>query len=119
MLHLSAFADEIAVDLETQVAVLQSEQITHVELRSAWGINVLDLSDQQVAQVEQLFAAQGIHVAAIGSPIGKVSIDSPFDESLQRLQRAIDVARTLHTPYIRIFSFYPPEGGSVDPSAWR
>ena len=40
---LSAFGDEIDNDLETQLDVLASEGIYALELRGAWGRNVLDL----------------------------------------------------------------------------
>lgn len=121
MPHLSAFADEIAIDLESQLTVLNSEKIAYVEFRSAWGINVLDLSDEQIAEARRLFAAHHINVAAIGSPIGKVPIDSPFEDHLRRFRRALTVAQAFSTPYIRIFSFYPPAGPESDkqPATWR
>ena len=108
MIRLSAFADEIAPDLNEQIAVLQSENIHYLDLRGVWGTNVLDLTDQQVATIKQALASGGIGVAAIGSPIGKVPIDSSFDEQLQRFERALTLAREFQTPYVRIFSFYPP-----------
>jgi 3-dehydroshikimate dehydratase len=124
MIRLSAFADEISADLDEQVAVLRSENIHHLDLRGAWNTNVLDLTDAQVATIKKTLDAQGIGVAAIGSPIGKVPIDSPFDEHMQRFERAIELAHTFSTPFIRIFSFYPPsastrDAGSVNPSEWR
>ncbi len=108
MIHLSAFADEISPNLDEQVTILQREGIRHLDLRSVWNINVLDLNDAQIRQVKQTLDARGIAVAAIGSPLGKVAIDSPFEATLQKLERAIQVAQTLGTPFIRIFSFYPP-----------
>lgn len=127
MIRLSAFADEISPDLDEQIAVLSSEQIHFLDLRSVWHTNVLDLSDQQVDIIKKTLDAHGIGVAALGSPIGKVPIDSSFDEHLQRFERAIVVARTLQTRYIRIFSFYPPAsaqrsgepGRVVDPTEYR
>lgn len=121
MILLSAFADEIAADVETQAEVLLSENIHHVELRSAWGINVLDLSTQQIEKTRNIFAAHGITVATIGSPLGKTPIDAPFEVQLQRLQRAIETARAFGTSAIRIFSFYPPAGREeqTDLSTWR
>ncbi len=119
MIHLSAFADEISSDLDEQIAVLQSEHIRYIDLRSAWGVNVLDLSDQQILTVKQKLEDQGIKVAAIGSPIGKVPLDSSFEEHLQRFERSLVVAKMLGTPYIRLFSFYPPQNGSVDPATYR
>ena len=108
MIRLSAFADEISPDLDEQIAVLSSEHIHFLDLRSVWNINVLDLTDQQVAGIKEKLDAHGIGVAAIGSPIGKVPVDSSFDEHLHRFERAIAVAQALQTPSIRIFSFYPP-----------
>jgi len=121
MIRLSAFADEISADLDEQIAVLRDEHIRFLELRGAWNINVLDLSDQQVADIKRALDAAGIGVSAIGSPIGKAPIDTPFDEYLHRFERAITVARAFDTSYIRIFSFYPPtsEGAAADPAAWR
>jgi sugar phosphate isomerase/epimerase len=118
MIRLSAFADEISPDLEEQIAVLSSEQIHYLDLRSVGNTNVLDLTDSQVARIKETLDAHGIGVAAIGSPIGKVPIDSSFDEHLQRFERAVTLARALQTPYIRIFSFYPPttKKGSNDSS---
>ncbi len=121
MIHLSAFADEISPDLEEQIVVLQSENIHYLDLRGVWDTNVLDLTDEQVMQVKQALDAHGMHVAAIASPIGKVSIDSPFDEYLLRFERAVQLAQSFQTSYIRLFSFYPPasEDTAPDPATWR
>ena len=127
MIRLSAFADEISADLNEQIEVIRSEHIHYIDLRGAWNTNVLDLTDQQVTEIKQRLDAQGIGISAIASPIGKTPIDTPFEEHLQRFQRAIELAQFFHTPFIRIFSFYPPIsegkgiGGkeSVDPAIWR
>ncbi len=107
MIYLSAFADEISPDLETQIEVLLSEKIHFIDFRAAWNTNVLDLSDEQVIRARELLNDRGIQVAAIGSPIGKVPIDTPFEEYMQRFERALAVAEMFGTRYIRIFSFYP------------
>lgn len=120
MIRLSAFADEISSDPAEQLAVLASEQIHFLDLRSVWETNVLDLSAQQVAEIKRMLAEQQIGVAALGSPIGKVAVDAPFAEHLARFERALELAQILQTPFIRIFSFYPPADESQsDPSTWR
>lgn len=113
----SAFADEISPDPETQLAVLESCGIRHIEFRSAGGINVLDLTDLQIAELKALFERRGFRVSALGSPIGKVAIDEPFAPHLQRFRRALDLCRVFGTPNMRIFSYYLPEGGEWD--NWR
>lgn len=121
MISLSAFADEISSDLREQLRVLTGEGIHALDLRSAWGINVLDLTDQQVAVIKRALDEQQVRVAAIGSPIGKAPIDSPFAEHLRRFERAIELAQFFGTPFIRIFSFYPPNEAASqrEPAAWR
>ncbi len=127
MIRLSAFADEISADLDEQIAVLHKENIHFLELRGAWNTNVLDFTDQQVQRITQTLSAQNISVSAIGSPIGKVPINSSFAHHLGRFERAIELAHVFQTRFIRMFSFYSPTvaqhkaeytGGS-DPSQWR
>ncbi len=108
MWTLSAFGDEIGDDLELQLEVLRGEGIRHLELRKAWGTNVLDLTDGELGRVQALLAAAGVRVSAIGSPIGKIDIGDDFAPHLQRLARSLEVAAALQTPYIRIFSFRLP-----------
>jgi sugar phosphate isomerase/epimerase len=52
-------------------------------------------------------------VAAIGSPVGKSTIDKPPAYELERLKRACDAAERLRCRCIRVFSFYPPEGKAI------
>jgi sugar phosphate isomerase/epimerase len=103
---LSGFADEIDPDLATQCATLNDLGITHVEFRSAWGTNVLDLTDEQIESAAAILADHGLSVSSIGSPLGKINIEDDFDAHLVRADRALVVARRLGAPFIRIFSFF-------------
>jgi len=106
MWTLSGFADEIDPDLKTQCTTLNDLGITHVEFRSAWGTNVLDLSDDQIEEAAATLAAHGLSVSSIGSPLGKINIEDDFDAHLTRADRALAVAQRLGAPFIRIFSFF-------------
>lgn len=103
---LSAFGDEIADDLATQLDVLAEEGVMNLELRSAWGKNVLDLSQDELLQARDLLITRGFGVSAIGSPIGKSHIEQPREYETERMQRAIVAARMLGTKRIRVFSFF-------------
>jgi sugar phosphate isomerase/epimerase len=111
---LSGFADEIAPDPSVQVAVLEALGIRHIEVRSAWDTNVVDLSAEQLAELARLLREREIGTSAIGSPIGKVGAGVDVDDEVARLQRAIDAAHALGAPYVRIFSFYPPAGSTQE-----
>src|SRR5438132_13837110 len=108
MFILSAFADEISPDPREQIAVLKSCNVRHIEFRSIHTINVLALSDGQIREFKKLLEGEGFKLSAIGSPIGKVAIDSPFEPHLDRFKRALELCGVFSTPNIRVFSYYPP-----------
>src|SRR5437764_678956 len=110
MFRLSAFADEISPDPQEQVAALRQCDVRHLEFRSILKTNVLALTDLQVNEFKSLLDANGITLSAIGSPIGKIRIDEPFPPHLDRLERALELAKRFGTPNVRVFSYYPAEG---------
>jgi sugar phosphate isomerase/epimerase len=117
MWTLSGFIDEISDDFSEQCKVAAGLGLRHVEVRSAWGINILDLDAAQLDTLRQTLAEYGLSVSSIGSPIGKISIDDDFPPHLERMRHAVEVAELLEAPYIRLFSFFIPEG--TDPDSRR
>ena len=111
MFTISAFADEIDPDPQKQIDVLKECGVRHIELRSILKTNVLDLTDAQVRDFKSLLDQHGFKLSAIGSPIGKIKIDEPFEPHKKRFQRAIELCKVFGTPNIRIFSYYLPAGG--------
>src|SRR6476661_1774751 len=119
MFTLSAFADEISPDPREQVAVLKGCGVFHIEFRSIHKTNVLALSDDQVREFKKLLDGEGFGLSAIGSPVGKVAVDAPFEPHLDKLKRAIELCGVFGTPNIRIFSYYPPGNDpKFDPKDW-
>jgi sugar phosphate isomerase/epimerase len=110
---LSGFGDEIDEDPKVQVAVLQALGARHLELRSAWGTNVVDLSGEQLDAVRIVLTDFGMRVSAIASPVGKVDVTVPVETEVVRLGKAIAAAHTLNSRYIRIFSFFRAPGVDV------
>ena len=51
-------------------------------------------------------AANGLAVACIGSPIGKVKIDEPWEKHFDRFKIAVELAQFFAAPMIRVFSYY-------------
>ena len=111
---LSGFGDEIDDDPAIQVAVLQALGANHIEVRSAWGTNIVDLDQEQLNRLGRLFKDHGMGVSAIASPIGKVDVSLPVAHEVERLRRAVNAAVTLGAGYIRIFSFYYADGVAVE-----
>ena len=117
MWTLSGFSDEISPDFTEQCRVASGLGLKYLEVRSAWGVNILDLSPAQLETMKATLAEHELGVSSIGSPIGKIFIDEDFPEHLDRMRHAAEVAHLLGAPYIRIFSFFIPAGD--DPDAHR
>lgn len=111
---LSAFGDEIAIDLESQLQTLNDLQVPGLDCRTAWGTNVLYFSDEEAQRVKRLCDEAGVFVSCIGSPIGKSPLTDPIENEEKNLRRIIEIARLLGTERVRIFSFYPPDMSSND-----
>jgi sugar phosphate isomerase/epimerase len=117
MWTLSGFVDEVSDDFSLQCKVAAGLGLRYVEVRSAWGTNILDLDESQLSTLQETLASNDLKVSSIGSPIGKISIDDEFPPHLERMRHAVEVAMTLEAPYIRLFSFFIPEG--TDPDSRR
>jgi sugar phosphate isomerase/epimerase len=109
--ELSVFADEISPDLDAQLAEVSRAGLRFFDLRSAFGKNVLELTDREVQRVADAGAGHGLKVLCIGSPINKHPFN-PLDKSreCERLKRIIEIAQSLHARYIRVFT--PLIGGA-------
>lgn len=107
---LSAFGDEISMDLDVQMKVLASHDIYHIEMRGVDGKNVAYLSADEGIKIKRRMDDKGFKVSCIGSPIGKVQIKDSFAKHMEVFENVLAIAKILETKYIRIFSFYYPEG---------
>jgi sugar phosphate isomerase/epimerase len=114
MAKLSAFADEVTEDFLGQVEFLAGEKVGHIEPRFINKKNIMDLTKGELSEARSIIRDHGLKVSAIGSPIGKVRLDEPFEPHLDKFKHAVDLALFFETPYIRMFSYYAPEGKNID-----
>jgi sugar phosphate isomerase/epimerase len=105
---LSAFGDEIAIPLEEQLDLLRTLNVSGLECRTVWGVNILKLTDEQARQARARCDDMGITVRCLGSPVGKSPLIDPIENELANIERLIALGDILGTRNIRIFSFYPP-----------
>jgi sugar phosphate isomerase/epimerase len=74
----------------------------------------MNLSRTELLEAKTMLNSNGISVSAIGSPIGKIALDLPFEDHLDKFKHAVELADFFAAPYIRIFSYYAPEGKQID-----
>ena len=111
---ISGFADEIDDSLEVQIEVLHKLGQKYIEFRGADGLSVGKYSVEQAKAVKERLDAAGIKVSAIGSPIGKIQITDDFAPHFEDYKRIVEIAKVMDTKYIRMFSFFIPEGEDAD-----
>lgn len=114
---LSTFADEIDAKLETQISVLKQCGVKYIEMRGVNGKNLTSHTLAEVKEIKKQLDENGIKISAVGSPIGKIKITESFESHLELFLHTIQIAHILETKYIRIFSFFIPDG--QEPESFR
>lgn len=107
---ISGFSDEIDQDITKQFEHLNKLGISYFEPRGINGKNISVLNDDETEALAAAMDKYKIKVSSIGSPIGKIGIKDDFDSHMKLLAEVIKTAKRLGTKYIRVFSFYIPEG---------
>ena len=113
MVYLSAFADEVTQDFIGQLEYLVSENIGYIEPRFIDGKNIMDLTEFELKEAKKKLNDHNLKVSAIGSPIGKVVITESFGPHLDKFKHAVQIALQFETKFIRVFSYYAPEGAKI------
>lgn len=116
-IRISGFSDEIDSALDIQMRVVKDLGMEYLSLRGIDGENIGAFTAERFeAEVLPRLSQAGVKVSSIGSPVGKVFIqdEEGFLKQQDVLREMAKIARLLGTRYIRIFSFYIPEGEDPD-----
>ncbi len=114
MLTISAFADEISPELKVQMNVCEAAGVHCIDVRRIGRKNVSAMTVEEGRAYRRQMDDRGFSVPCIGSPIGKIRIDEDFDAHIELLKHCFEMGRAFGTNLVRIFSFYPPEGGRIE-----
>lgn len=109
MVKLAAFADEISPNLDDQIRECLANGVKSFELRGVNNLNVLDFDPSLRREIKSKLADNGMGVVSIGSPIGKIKINEPFEPHFEKFKVAVELAEFFGSPFIRIFSYYPAD----------
>lgn len=116
-IFISGFADEISADFDEQLRVVTDLGMQYISLRTADKKGIADYTVQEVKEnlLPRLQKA-GVKVSSLGSPIGKINIDDEeaFVKQRKQLEELCQICHVLDCRYIRMFSFYMPEGKNPD-----
>ncbi len=113
----SAFADEASRLVDEQIKACRENEIELIELRNVDGKNISDFNEEEAKALKARLDEAKIGVSSIGSHYGKIKITDDFAPHFEKFKTTVEVAKILDTKYIRMFSFYIPEG--EDPEKYR
>ena len=115
--QIAAFADEAGSRMDEQIAAMQENGVTGLEIRGVDGENISNISNEKAKEVKKRLDDAGLAVWSLGSPYGKVGIEEDFGPHLDRFCRGLELAEILQTKHIRLFSFFIPK--EKDPAIFR
>ena len=120
-MKIGIFTDEVHPDFATGLGVMREHGIMYAELRTINGTNLMDLSADELDDVERLLANNGIQVSALGTPIFKCPLEGrerkiqgdtfgaqemTYEEHLALLPHCFALAERFGTRVVRCFSFW-------------
>lgn len=111
---LSAFADEACQAFDGQLAALEEEGISLIELRGVDGKSCADLTLEEADALKKKLDGHGIRLSSLGSPYGKYPIEEPFAPHLGQFRHGLALCQHLGCTQMRMFSFFMPEGMDTD-----
>lgn len=125
MWEISMFSDDFYTRdraHEDNLALLQKVGVGYVELRIVDGVNIMDLTDDELDTLEGTLAKYDMRVAGLGTPIFKCPLrgqrgpewgsrhgfgkESGYEEHLALLPRAFEIADKLGAANVRCFPFW-------------
>ena len=111
----------IISDLDQACTLTREWGMEHIEPRTIWDQNILALSPEEFDRVGKIVNRHGLKVTAIASPIFKLPRDGAarevagdfqfrgyesFEGQLELIRRAAEIAKSLGTDRIQIFTFW-------------
>ncbi len=122
---VAVISDEISPDFDHACHVAAEEfGLSWIELRSMWGKSLMDLSSDQVGEVQKILSKYKLQVTDIASPLFKTdwpgaprspygakgdmhgAAETTFKQQEEILEKSIALAKTFKTNKVRCFDFW-------------
>lgn len=117
-INIYAFADEANTQIDGQILAMQRNGLKGLEIRGVDGTNISEISLEKAREVKDKLDAAGLICWSIGSPIGKIKMESgDFEAHLEKFKHTLEIASILGAENIRMFSFFVPS--DKDPAIYK
>ena len=111
---LCAFADEADSALTGQIAALNENKISLLEIRGVDGESISRVSKDKALKIKEQLDERDIKVWSIGSPSGKIKLSDDFVPHLDEFKHMLELADILGASRFRLFSFYGYTGSAAE-----
>lgn len=122
---VAVISDEISPDFDHACHIIAQEfGLSWIELRSMWGKSLMDLSQDQLGEVQKILAKYRLRVTDIASPLFKTdwpgaprshysskgdmhaATEATFKQQDEILEKSIALAKMFKTDKVRCFDFW-------------
>ena len=122
---VAVISDEISPDFDHACHVVAEEfGLSWIELRSMWGKSLMDLSSDQIGEIQKILSKYKLQVTDIASPLFKTdwpgaprsaygakgdmhgAAETTFKQQEEILEKSIALAKTFKTNKVRCFDFW-------------
>jgi sugar phosphate isomerase/epimerase len=122
LFELAVFTDDITQDLDRALDIATEFGLSWVEIRSAWGKNLMIQSDEELDRVVRTIHDRGFRVPCVAAPVFKSHLpghrggktghlfhgeeqDAP-EQQMALIRKAARIGRKFDTSRVRCFSFW-------------
>jgi L-ribulose-5-phosphate 3-epimerase len=115
--------DEFSQDFDLVCRTARELGIPALEVRTIWNKNIVDMSEDELSEVQRLAESAGLQIASIASPVYKCTLPKggPIDQRFEQdafhsahtyadqpriLKRSLEIAAKLGASLVRVFSFW-------------
>ncbi len=120
-MRLSVITDEMSMDLAHALSAMKEYGCTGAEIRSLWGTNIGDLTDEQTDEALKLLEEHEMEVCCLASPLFKCELGAGEGGGVGNVHQAtertaaeqMDLLKRLHkranqfgTQYMRTFAYW-------------
>lgn len=122
MFEIAVFTDDITQDLDHALDVIEEFGLEWVEIRSAWGKNLMIQTDEELDRVIRTIHDRGFRVPCVAAPIYKSRLpgykggkaghlfhgeeQDVLEQQVALIRRAARIGRRFGTNLVRCFSFW-------------
>ena len=120
--ELGIVTDELTESLEEALDFISSYHLRWCELRSVWGLNIMNLPSSDLDRAKRLLTEHGVRVSDIASPVFKWNLprratppseardtfqaDFTEEDARALLEKSFQLAHFFDTDKVRIFSYW-------------